>query len=899
MKTKILLVTLLLISNFSFAQTINNNWPQGKFKLNISNLNYTTYLSAKNTFWMQMTDKKGGFNFFTVGSYKVKNDTVLFYLDKSAYPLKALYKKNTSTTNNTKTIVITIDSLNYISSNDFKIATGNSFKKDQLVDFTDSISIEEGTKKKSIKVKLPVGDSLYVTHSRYPSSQLTVFALPKNVQQIRLKFNDVYFSNSDVVTCVKGENANELIMIEHRKPFLSFFYVGNVSNEEDKLLIAQKDIPDNGFDFLPRSRVYTDTSVVKKSDYDYDTEEYVKKDTIKIYTNFEEAQRLAKEQNKFLVLYCEKVASKEDSYYSFQQFIKEANTESYIKTDYFNKNFVLYNVPESDLKRLKGYGVKSYPGTVILAPTGQLLYYSYGKSFYELQSNFTYSSYLFAEKLWLVYNKSVLMPQLQKEPDNTKLQEAYLNNIPDYYGFYDDAVSVSDYEKSKDKFESSMDYSIDGSFVLKSLNKLVIGYSLGKADTTNAKLILKVLGYLANSKSMNADDFIYSMDAAGIPQFTPAFDYLIRNYNGLSAYTYTDNDYYKQPKTLYVLLSKLINADKYNEVDREKGIIAQQIFIEALPQVIHYEVPLLIRKEIYYAYDKLLSNEAIGLLDKYAATFGAKKDVLSYAKSLFKQLVADSISYDYVNSTSTTYSYSSSDDKASDAAFIYQTADLLNSAAWKCYQFSTDDGTLTKALNWSVLSVELEAENPYFIDTRAHLLYRLAHKEQAIEQQQKAVNIIKAKKGDQTVTDKQILIDLRKMIAGTLSTDSENSSADNHYRIDPPKVENLVASEVYEKVEVAPVYEGGEKAMKAFINDQLNYPIKALNAHVSGTVFISFVITSDGSIANINVDKSLGYGCDEEATRLVKSMAIWEPGKMHGKPVNVKYTLPVKFELPN
>lgn len=147
MKTKILLVTLLLISNFSFAQTINNNWPQGKFKLNISNLNYTTYLSAKNTFWMQMTDKKGGFNFFTVGSYKVKNDTVLFYLDKSAYPLKALYKKNTSTTNNTKTIVITIDSLNYISSNDFKIATGNSFKKDQLVDFTDSISIEEGTKK--------------------------------------------------------------------------------------------------------------------------------------------------------------------------------------------------------------------------------------------------------------------------------------------------------------------------------------------------------------------------------------------------------------------------------------------------------------------------------------------------------------------------------------------------------------------------------------------------------------------------------------------------------------------------------------------------------------------------------------------------------------------------------
>lgn len=901
MKTKILLFTFLLISSISFSQTINSNWPQGKFKLNVGSFDYTIYLSGQNKFWLRMIDAKGSFNYFRFGDYTVKQDSVFLSLDKSAFPLKAQIKKASPKTTASKTIEIRIDSLDYNSAYGFKIATGNSFRKDELIDFSDSISSDSEAIKQSVKVKLPAADSLYVVYSSYPSTRLTVFALPKNTQEVRLRFGTAFLGMNEVLTCLKGENSNELVMLENKQPLLSFYYVDNVSKGDDQFLVAPKDLPDNGFEFLPHSRFYIDTNSKNKSAYEYasDSELAVKKDSIKVYTSYEEAQRLAKEQNKFLLMYYEKPSLKDDDYYSFQNTITYINAESYMETDYFNKNFILYNVPENDLKRLKSFGVKIYPGTVILAPAGQLLYYNNGKSFYDNQSNFISSSYLFAEKLRLVYNKKVLTDQLKKQPGNKALLQEYLGNIPGNSVFYDDTETVSSFENVEAKKESPLDYTLDGQFAAKCLNDYMSGES-SKVDTAKAKMVLDVLWYLLNTKSMNPEGVIYKTDQSGGKSFTPAFDYFIKNYKELSAYTFIDNDYYKQPKTLYVLLSKLINIEKYRANYNNQSATMCKMFVEALPEVTQYELPLFIHKQISDSYDKPFDDKTIALIDQYYSTFKHQKDVPGYTKTLFKKLASDSISYSYANSTAYSYSYSYEADNSSitDSTFIYKTADMMNNAAWHCYQLNNDEATLTKALNWSSLSVALLGSNPYFLDTYAHLLYKLGQKEKAIEQQQKAVDNIKTKRSDFNETEIKMVMDLRRMIAGTLSVDAEGDDDQYYNTPPPPKIESLVLGEVFEKVDVAPVYEGGEKAMKAFIADQLNYPVKALNAQVSGTVIVSFIINNDGSVTNINVDKSVGYGCDEEAKRLVKIMPLWQPGKIKGKPVNVKYTLPVKFELP-
>jgi len=62
-------------------------------------------------------------------------------------------------------------------------------------------------------------------------------------------------------------------------------------------------------------------------------------------------------------------------------------------------------------------------------------------------------------------------------------------------------------------------------------------------------------------------------------------------------------------------------------------------------------------------------------------------------------------------------------------------------------------------------------------------------------------------------------------------------------------------------------------------------------------VFVNFVVEPDGSVSNVNVMRSLGGGCDEEAMRVVKSMPKWKPGKQRGKAVRVSYILPVNFKL--
>lgn len=104
---------------------------------------------------------------------------------------------------------------------------------------------------------------------------------------------------------------------------------------------------------------------------------------------------------------------------------------------------------------------------------------------------------------------------------------------------------------------------------------------------------------------------------------------------------------------------------------------------------------------------------------------------------------------------------------------------------------------------------------------------------------------------------------------------------------------------VYEKTDVAAEYQGGMTEMVNFIGKNLKYPKPAVEAHVTGKVFVKLIIEKDGTISSPEIVKGIGFGCDKEVMRIVSLMPKWNAGQIGGKAVRSSITLPVMFALEN
>ena len=94
-----------------------------------------------------------------------------------------------------------------------------------------------------------------------------------------------------------------------------------------------------------------------------------------------------------------------------------------------------------------------------------------------------------------------------------------------------------------------------------------------------------------------------------------------------------------------------------------------------------------------------------------------------------------------------------------------------------------------------------------------------------------------------------------------------------------------------------PVFPGGIQGMIKFLSENISYPKEAQKKKISGRVLVSFVVEKNGSVSEVQTERSLYPSLDEEAVRVVKSMPNWIPGKQGDQVVRVKYTLPVTFSL--
>ena len=102
---------------------------------------------------------------------------------------------------------------------------------------------------------------------------------------------------------------------------------------------------------------------------------------------------------------------------------------------------------------------------------------------------------------------------------------------------------------------------------------------------------------------------------------------------------------------------------------------------------------------------------------------------------------------------------------------------------------------------------------------------------------------------------------------------------------------------VYSMVEDMPEFPGGAQGLLDFMRKNMTYPDEAKANNIQGRVMVSFVVNEDGLLSDFSIAKSANDELDNEALRMAKSMPNWKPGTKDGKPVKVRYQIPVNFRL--
>ena len=133
-----------------------------------------------------------------------------------------------------------------------------------------------------------------------------------------------------------------------------------------------------------------------------------------------------------------------------------------------------------------------------------------------------------------------------------------------------------------------------------------------------------------------------------------------------------------------------------------------------------------------------------------------------------------------------------------------------------------------------------------------------------------------------------------------LSSEDDASTAQVQTYTPPAVVEEEEeesAKQIFTVVEEMPEFPGGQGALLQYLSKSIKYPVIAQENGIQGRVSCSFVVEKDGSVTDVQVLRGVDPSLDKEAIRVITAMPKWKPGKQRGKPVRVKYTVPVTFRL--
>ena len=121
----------------------------------------------------------------------------------------------------------------------------------------------------------------------------------------------------------------------------------------------------------------------------------------------------------------------------------------------------------------------------------------------------------------------------------------------------------------------------------------------------------------------------------------------------------------------------------------------------------------------------------------------------------------------------------------------------------------------------------------------------------------------------------------------------ENPVMDLNTNVEAPGVLEEEKEVIFTAVEQMPQFPDLAK----FLSQNLRFPSSAVQKGISGVVYVSFVVSSQGAVQDIQLAKGIDEACDKEALRVVGKMPNWKPGRQNGRAVSVRYTIPIRFAL--
>jgi protein TonB len=178
--------------------------------------------------------------------------------------------------------------------------------------------------------------------------------------------------------------------------------------------------------------------------------------------------------------------------------------------------------------------------------------------------------------------------------------------------------------------------------------------------------------------------------------------------------------------------------------------------------------------------------------------------------------------------------------------------------------------------------------------------------EQAIEEEQIPVTEEmppeQAPPPDVTVTDLFEIVQDDVVLTTEVSFDDDETTEDKVVEIYAPvslqAEEEATEEDIFVIVEDMPKFKGGDiNKFREWVQKRVRYPEIASENGIQGKVYITFVVEISGLVSNVSITRSVDALLDEAAKEAVEASPKWEPGMQRGRPVRVRYSIPIIFQL--
>jgi len=715
----------LCFSLSCFAQEINNNYPVGRYKFAISDARINFSIGANNR-WAFILEERHRYDderekeqIQIRGSYELKQDTLLLTSDKNFASIYVLHG-NTPDVESGK-IRIKLEKFSPYS--EMSIYVGNEYSIEKSESIEQIVENQFGDYDNGFTYTTMRGDSLFISDLDYRGSiTVCAYPIPKKSNELIIKENergkmDDFFN---LFKAYKGENNNELLVNlgdGRHSESVSLFFMGNEVDESLFQSDSRELVP--GFEFISNSRLFTLKGDIEIDDLDRVVVVEAPQSTLTTYNSYKEALTAAKKDNKFILLYYE--PSDKCDYYTLEAY-KEM-LRSYNKVENFNDSFAFYQVEEKDKDLFKKYDVSTYPAMIVLSAEEEVIYASNSCIYNSAFRFFIEDVNVFKAGLNLQYINGVLSPKMKNAKSVDKKQlEKYLNIIAGLPDIYLDDVALYFENYDSDGFAWNME--LNHEEASEYLNLLISKfYGKEKITPEHISLIKNVLERTDRKYPVVDNN-----------QLSPAFIYLFNAYENAPQ---TE----EKGELFTFVVNKMIQR---LSLDFDATDSFLQI-IDAAPSTKELLMPFIIycfNRDQELEYDEL-NQRTINSISAYLDNFTGNN--LGKAIDAYNKLHATQ--YQELAYVLSIFGYADVDDTEKEVLlnpYLSMLGNNLNTIAWFNYEYVGADKPelLQKALSWSKESLAIEATSPYYLDTYAHLLYRLGRKQEAIEYQEKAIENI-------------------------------------------------------------------------------------------------------------------------------------------------------------